>query len=164
LSVFRRLIFGENPRRTAVRVIVLAATSFVVFTWLLIPIRTDGISMLPTYSPDKLNLVNRLSYVGSARPHRGDVVAIQIAGPHVLYIKRIVGLPHERVAVAQGRVMINGSPLAEAYVRHRRPWDVQEVTLEAGEYFVMGDNRGMAAGDHDFGRVRLDRILGKVVF
>jgi hypothetical protein len=38
------------------------------------------------------------------------------------------------------------------------------VTLGQEEYFVMGDNRGMSAGDHDFGRVGVDRILGKVLF
>jgi signal peptidase I len=119
--------------------------------------------MLPTYGTDKLNLVNTLAYRAS-EPARGDVVAIQMAGPHVLYVKRVIGLPGERVAVAEGVVMINGSALAEPYVKHRRPWDVDEVTLGAQEYFVMGDNRGMSARDHDFGRVEKDRILGKVVF
>ena len=38
------------------------------------------------------------------------------------------------------------------------------MTLGPREYFVIGDNRGMSAGDHDFGRVQVDRILGKVVF
>jgi hypothetical protein len=41
---------------------------------------------------------------------------------------------------------------------------VDEVTLGTREYFVIGDNRGMAAGEHDFGRVELSRILGRVVF
>jgi signal peptidase I len=87
-----------------------------------------------------------------------------MAGPHVLYVKRIVGLPGERVAIAGGEVQINGASLAEPYVRHRRPWDVEEVTLGQREYFVIGDNRGMSAGDHDFGRVQVNRILGRVVF
>jgi signal peptidase I len=163
LTVIRRLVFGENPRRTAVRVLVLATASFITFKWLLIPIRTEGSSMLPSYGPDRLNLVNRFAYGGN-RPVRGDVVAIKMAGPRVLYVKRVIGLPGERVSVAKGHVMINGAPLSEPYVKHRRAWDVDEVTLEQDEYFVMGDNRGMSVGDHDFGRVQLDRILGKVVF
>ena len=64
--------------------------------------------MLPTYVPDKLHFVNRLAY-GPAGPDRGDVVAIQMAGPHVLYVKRIVGLPGERVRIAGGQVQINGT-------------------------------------------------------
>lgn len=143
--------------------LVLAAISFIVFRWVLIPIRTEGSSMLPTYAPDKLHFVNRLSY-GTTGPARGDVVAIQMAGPHVLYVKRIIGLPGERVAIAHGQVQINGSPLSEPYVRHRRPWDFEEVTLGPREYFVMGDNRGMSVGEHDFGRAQVDRIFGKVVF
>ncbi len=57
-----------------------------------------------------------------------------------------------------------GSGLAEPYVRHRRAWDIEEVTLGPREYFVIGDNRGMSAADHDFGRVQADKILGKLIF
>jgi len=137
--------------------------SFVTFKWVLIPIRTEGSSMLPTYNPDRLHFVNAFAY-GVAGPSRGDVVAIQMAGPHVLYVKRVVGMPGERVAIAAGEIQINGSALPEPYVRHRRPWDVEEVTLGPREYFVIGDNRGMSVGDHDFGRVEARRILGKVIF
>ena len=142
---------------------MLAAVSFITLKWLFIPIRTQGSSMLPTYAPGRLNLVNRLAYQAVA-PSRGDVVAIEMAGPHVLYVKRVIGLPGERVAVRAGRVEINGTPLDEPYVRHRKPWDVSEVTLSTREYFVMGDNRGMSAGEHDFGRVDVGRILGRVIF
>ena len=54
----RRLILGANPRRTAVRILVLAAICVVVFGWILIPIRAEGVSMLPTYRTGTLNLVN----------------------------------------------------------------------------------------------------------
>jgi signal peptidase I len=163
VSLARRIAFGSNPRRTAVRILVLAAVSLVTFRWVLIPVRTEGISMLPTYQSGTLNFVNRLAFVRSG-PARGDVVAIRLAGPHVVYVKRIVALPGERLEIVEGQVYINGTPLAEPYVRHRRPWDVQEVTLTNAEYYVIGDNRGMRAGDHDFGRVDAGRILGRVVF
>jgi signal peptidase I len=163
LSLIRRVVFGDNPRRTLTRVAVLATVSFVTFRWVLVPIRTEGSSMLPTYQPNRLNLVNRLAYVGD-RPVRRDVVAIQMAGPHVLYVKRVIGLPGERVSVVDGIVNIDGAPLTEPYVKNRRPWKVDEVTLGPTEYFVIGDNRGMSAGDHDFGRVEFIKILGKVVF
>jgi signal peptidase I len=163
MSLIRRLVFGTNPRRTVVRVLVLAAISFVIFRFVLIPIRTEGSSMLPTYGPDQLRLVNLFAYRWSV-PARGDIVAIEMAGPHVLYVKRVIGLPGERVSVMEGAVRINGNPLAEPYVKHRNAWDVPEVTLGPAEYFVIGDNRGMSVADHDFGRVDLPRILGKVVF
>lgn len=156
-------MFGDNPGRTLTRIAVLAVVCFITFKWVLVPIRTEGSSMLPTYETDRLNLVNRLAYLGAA-PQRRDVVAIQMAGPHVLYVKRVIGLPGERVSVVDGIVNINGAPLPEPYVKLRRPWNVDEVTLATNEYFVIGDNRGMAAGDHDFGRVDIAKILGRVVF
>jgi len=119
--------------------------------------------MEPTYRSGSLNLVNRLAYQ-QRKPARGDIVAIKLAGPHVLYVKRIIALPGEHLSIAQGQVYINGAPLEEPYVRNRRPWDVPEVTLTAREYYVIGDNRGMRAADHDFGRVDVSRILGKVIF
>jgi signal peptidase I len=163
VSLTRRLVFGRHPRRTAARVLVLASLSFVTFRWVLLPIRAEGISMLPTYESGSLNLVNRLAYVYD-KPSRGDIVAIRLAGPHVVYVKRIIALPGERISLSAGQVYVNGVPLNEPYVHHRSAWDVPEVTLTPREYFVVGDNRGMRAKDHDFGRVDVSRIVGRVVF
>lgn len=163
VSLARRVAFGANPRRTAIRIVVLAAVSFVVFRWVLIPLRTQGISMRPTYESGQLNFFNRLAYVRHG-PRRGDVVAIRLAGPHVVYVKRVIGLPGERLSIVEGQVYIGGAPLVEPYVRSRLPWDVPEVTLTGSEYYVIGDNRTMRAADHDFGRVDAARILGRIVF
>jgi signal peptidase I len=159
----RDIVFGRHPRRTAIRVAVLAVISFAVFGWVLIPIRTDGISMLPKYEPGRVHFVSRLSYLSSS-PARGDIVAVRLARGRAYYVKRVIGLPLERVAIVGGQVEINGVPLEESYVKHRRPWDVREITLGAREYFVVGDNRGMNAADHDFGGVDRDRIAGRIVF
>jgi signal peptidase I len=163
VSFVRRVVFGANPRRTLVRIVVLAAVSLVTFHWVLIPVRTQGISMRPTYESGRLNFFNRLAFVRHA-PERGDIVAIRLAGPHVVYVKRVIGLPGERLSIGQGQVYINGSPLVEPYVHNRLPWDVPEVTLTGSEYYVIGDNRTMRAADHDFGRVDADRILGRILF
>jgi signal peptidase I len=163
VSLTRRLVFGRNPRRTLVRIAVLGAVSFVVFGFLLTPIRVRGISMEPTYHDGTLNLVNRLAFRFRS-PARGDIIAIRLAGPSVLYVKRIIGLPTERVAIVNGIVQINGAPLIEPYVHNRQPWNVPEVTVGPREYFVIGDNRGMRASDHDFGRVDARRILGELSF
>ena len=163
MSLTRRIVFGSHPRRTAVRVLVLAAASFITFRWVLVPMRAEGISMQPTYQSGSLNLVNRLAFM-SRPPLRGEIIAIQLAGPHVLYVKRVIALPGERVEIVRGEVRINGAPLDEPYVHDRQPWDVPEVTLTSREYFVIGDNRTMRARDHDFGRVDVSRILGRVVF
>ncbi len=163
MNLTRRLLFGADPRRTAVRVLVLVTISFVTFKWVLLPVRAEGISMQPTYESGTIHLVNRLSFVTSP-PQRGDIVAIRLAGTRVVYIKRIIGLPGERLDIVQGQVRINGAPLDEPYVQNRRPWDFAEVTMEPGEYFVIGDNRGMNLRDHTLGRVHMPRIIGRVVY
>ena len=163
MSLTRRLIFGSNPRRTAVRVLVLTAVSFALFTWVLLPVRAEGISMQPTYEPGSFRLVYRFAFRGRP-PARGDIVAIRLAGTRVVYVKRVVGLPGERLRIRGGQVLIDGSPLDEPYVRNRRPWDYAEVEIGTEEYFVVGDNRGMNLRDHAMGRVDVDRIVGRVIF
>ena len=130
--------------------------SFVTFGWVFTPTRVRGISMLPTYRDARLNLVNRLIYKVRA-PARGDVVAIRLAGPSVVYVKRIIALPSERVSIVKGTVHVNGTPLDEPYVHFLEPprggadehevtsVDVRErygpVTVPPNQYFAMGDNR-----------------------
>ena len=159
----QRLLFGAHPGRTAARVFLLVAIALATFTWILIPVRAEGISMLPTYQSGSLKFVNRIAFV-RREPRRADIVAIRLAGPKVLYIKRIVGLPGERVAIRDGIVHIDDVPLPEPYVRHRRAWEVPEVTLGPDEYYLIGDNRGMLSRDHDFGRAERSRIVGRVIF
>jgi len=158
------LLLGRHPGRTLVRVAVLVAAAILVFGWVLLPVRAEGISMRPTYEPGGFRLVNRLAYrIGN--PRRGDVVAIRLAGEGVIYIKRVLGLPGERLHIEGGRVIVDGTPVEEPYVRHRRDsWTLPEATLGADEYFVAGDNRGMPIEQHELGKVRRGRIAGKVVW
>lgn len=154
---------GHRPARTLVRVGVLIVVSVVVFKWLLLPVRTYGDSMLPTYRSGEFHLVNRLAY-DWRQPVRGDVVAVRLAGWRVVYVKRLVGVPGDRVAFAEGVLMINGRPVEETYVHQRQPWVMREVTLGPDEFFVVGDNRDMRMEQHEFGRVRRERIAGPLLF
>jgi signal peptidase I len=158
------ILLGRNPRRTLIRAAILVVVSVVVFGWILIPIRAQGISMQPTYEPGSLHFVNRLAFV-RREPARGDVVGIRLAGPGVLYVKRIVGVPGERVRIEDGRVLVDDAALDEPYVINRSAsWLLPETTLGADEYFVVGDNRGMPIGQHELGKAKRGRIVGRVVF
>lgn len=159
----RTLLFGSNPRRTLLRGAALVVAAVVVFGFVLLPVRLEGISMLPTYRDGALNFANRLAFLWR-QPSRGDVVAIRMAGPRVLYVKRIIGLPGERVEIAGGTVLIDGRPLVEPTVVYKAPWNVPAVTLGDDEYFVVGDNRAMVARNHDFGLVKRERIVGRMLF
>ena len=158
-----RWLFGARPRRTLARALVLAAGATVVFGVVLKPVRTVGVSMAPTHRDGELLFYNALAYRGAV-PARGDVVAIRFAGPGVVLVKRVVGLPGERVRIDGGVVLVDGAPLDEPYVAARHPWDLDEVRVGEDELFVMGDNRAMPMAHHDFGRVRRDRVLGEVVW
>ena len=162
-AVLKPLVFGRDPRRTAWRAGALVIASLVLFGVVLRPVRTHGISMVPTIADGRLIFVNRLAYALGRPPLRGDIVAIRMAGPNVLYVKRIVGVPFERVGIVGGQVFVDGRPLAEPYVRHRAQWEYATVTLSEAEYLVVGDNRGMQQDLHDFGRTSRERIVGKVV-
>jgi signal peptidase I len=157
------MLFGSNPRRTATRVSILILGAVAIFGGILLPVRLTGISMQPTYDDGSFNLANRLAFVWR-QPARGDVVAIRMAGPSVVYVKRIVGLPGERVEMDMGIVKIDGRPLAEPAVVYRASWTVPPVRLADDEYFVIGDNRAMNVESHDFGRTNRDRIVGKLLF
>ena len=82
MSRLTALLVGANPKRTLLRVALLIASAVLIFGWVLVPTRTQGISMQPTYESGTLHFVNRFSYVG-AGPRRGDIVAIALGGERV---------------------------------------------------------------------------------
>ena len=160
---FLHPIVGRNPRATLLRVGLIIGFSAICFGWILVPLRLTGISMLPTYQDGTLNFANRAAY-WTREPARGDVVAIRMAGLHAFYVKRIVGLPGERVEIIAGTVRVNEDVLIEPTVVRRASWDMKPVDLAAGEFFVVGDNRSMKIENHDLGRVSRRRIVGKLLF
>lgn len=157
-----RVIIGRDPKRTLVRILVWVGLILLVYRFALLPIRVQGISMLPTYKENGVNVVNRLAYLFRP-PQRGDVVAIRYAGEHIMLCKRIVGLPGERVAFHDGRLLINGQPLNEPYLKLPCNWEHAEETVDPNEYYVVGDNRSMDYDLHYQGRPTRDRIVGKLV-
>ena len=161
---WQRVLIGRRPKRTLIRLVILIGVSFFVFKVVLLPIRIEGISMAPTYQSGGVNFLNRMPYWFD-KPQRGDVVGIKITGIHVMYLKRVVGLPGERIAIRDGVVLINGEPLDEPYVRFpKAPWKRPEVLLGQDEYFVAGDNRQMRMEDHTLPKVAARRIVGKVLY
>lgn len=159
----RTLIMGRSPTWTLVRAAVLALLLVGASRSVLSPVRAVGISMRPTYDEGQLLLLNRLAY-RVARPRRGDVVAIALAGGHAVLVKRIVGLPGERVRLTAGALVVDDVMLPEPYVHYNAGWTVEELPLGPDEYYVVGDNRSMPPDLHDFGSASSDRILGRMVW
>ena len=153
----REILFGRRPQRTLGRVVIWSILSVMFFHQLLVPIQIIGSSMSPTYSNGSLNLVNRWSYAGRM-PHRGDVIAVRAEGE--LLLKRVIAIPGESVAIANGEIEVNGVPLADEFSRLKIPWEMDPIQLGRNEFFVIGDNRAASV----FCKVRKNDILGKTVF
>jgi signal peptidase I len=124
----------------------------------------EGSSMQPSFETGQLIIVNRFAYFYS-QPERGDVVVLH--NPRNVeedYIKRVIGLPGENVAIIGGVVHINGVKLTETYLSASRVCHTVcdgSWSLGADEYFVLGDNRRNSTDSHVFGPVRRDLIIGK---
>ena len=157
-SWWGRALVGRRPQWTLARVATLVVVIFVLFKFVFIAIRVEGNSMAPTYRSGRPNLINKLAYRWH-EPRRGDVVAVRAEGTYLVLLKRIVGLPGERVALRQGNVIVNGQPLSEPYARGREISARKETLLGHDEYFVIGDNRDVSI----YFTVRRREILGKTV-
>ena len=136
------------------------------------PVRVKGGSMLPTLKNKEWLWVSKLDYRLHA-PRRGDVVICYFPGRYMdpwkffrqYFVKRIVGLPGETIAIEEGVVLINGEPLNEPYldpsrIRYRRTMEAR--TLGDDEYFVMGDNRDSSNDSRRIGPITGDMLVGKV--
>jgi len=162
VSWWQAIIFGRRPERTLVRIIVVVVVLLLMRNYVLLPIRVQGPSMLPTYKDHGVNFVNKLAYVFH-EPRRGDVVAIRMSGEHVMLMKRIIGQPGETVEFRDGHAFINGTQLEEPYVKNPCNWEQEPKSLGSSEYYFVGDNRAMAIGDHYQGKASRERIVGKVL-
>lgn len=159
----KRILFGKSLRRTLVRAAVLATISFIIFKVLLLPIRINGVSMEPTYHNGSFHFVNTLRY-RFRTPRRSDVVAIRMAGRHVMLLKRIIGLPGERLAFHSGVLIVNGKSTPETYLKDGCNWNLSEVKIGSNEFFVAGDNRSMPIDLYAHGCVERSRIIGGLLF
>ncbi len=122
----------------------------------------EGSSMLPTLVQGDRLIVSRLSYI-FGEPDRGDIIVFQYPyGPDKDFVKRIIGLPGETVAVQNGQVYINNQPLSsEPYVKFASHDTYGPITLGDDEYFVMGDNRSGSSDSRSWGPLQSHFIIGK---
>lgn len=161
----RVVLIGRRPRHTFIRIIVLAILSFVIFKFILLPVRITGISMEPTYHDRSVNFINRMAYL-THEPQRGDIVGIRMSQsastPSELLMKRIIGLPGETVSFHNGVTYVNHAPLREPYLKFSCDWEEGPFLCASNEYYVVGDNRSMQFQLHTKGRPERWRIVGKL--
>ncbi len=147
-------------------VAIAGIVSLFIILFLYQPVRVEGTSMVPMLQDQDRLCINKLAYrVGSI--HQGDVVVFRYPRDITRsYIKRIIGLPGDRIRIEHGRVFRNDQELSEAYVpaRYADERSEMEVTLPPNDFYVMGDHRSVSYDSRDFGPVPRDLIYGKAAF
>jgi signal peptidase I len=128
-------------------------------------------SMLPTLQVGDRVLIEKVSY-HLTNPQRGDIVvfqpprAVEAFGydRKVPWIKRVVGLPGEKISVQGGQVLVNQRPLDEMYLEEPALYAMPETAVPPGCVFVLGDNRNHSIDSHIWGAVPLQNIIGRASF
>lgn len=124
--------------------------------------QVSGHSMAPHISSGEYVLINTLAY-RIAPPTRGDIVAFRGDDARAVFIKRVVGLPGDRLRIDRGVVSIDGRPLSEPYVRFADGRSFAEIVVPAHSVFVLGDNRADSEDSRFFGPVNDDRLIGRAL-
>ena len=148
--------------------------------------QAEGVSMMPGLHDGEHVVVNKLAYTRGdlgligwlpffdssdtpylwGGPDRGDIIVFQLPQYSRKFIKRVIGVPGDTIAIRNGRVFRNGEVLDEPYAQGETqclsscgPW-----TVPGGQYFVLGDNRGDSLDSRAGWLVPSDRIVGEALF
>jgi signal peptidase I len=151
-------------------IIIALVAIFIIRNFLVQPFLVSGASMEPTFSSGDYLLIDEITY-RFREPKRGEVIVFHYPNNEkVYYIKRIIGLPGERVVFENGKVKIfnqeypNGFFLEEHYLDQDSKTVGQEFLLGANEYFVLGDNRYYSSDSRVWGSLKKSEIVGLVRF
>ena len=153
------------PRLTwpfLLRLTLVAAGAWWLFSTLCIPAYANGDSMLPTSRTGQLLLCWTPAFRNHP-PKPGDIVMIAYSGHEVMLLKRVLATEGETVAFANGQLLVNGQPRHEPWLPPHAAcdWNRPPETVRPGHAFVAGDNRAMPLAEHLHGQVSLDDIVGQ---
>lgn len=150
-------------------VLISAGTVILIRTFLIQPFLVSGPSMEPNFENGDYLLIDEVTY-RFREPIRGEVVVFRYPNDErVFFIKRIIGLPGERIVGRGGRISVfaNGSAgeseeLKESYISAGNYTGDFEAQLGTDQFFVMGDNRSFSFDSRSWGPVKAEHIVGLV--
>lgn len=150
--------------RDLVETLALALIIFLVVNTFTGRYEVQSISMEPTLHEGQYLIVSKVAYWFHG-PERGDIIVLDPPNHQsdIPYIKRVIGLPGEKVEIRDGRVWINGIALNEPYVSGPPAYS-ESLVLGEDEYLVLGDNRNNSSDSHIWGILPRENIIGKSVF
>ena len=123
-------------------------------------VRVKGRSMMDTLHNGDCMLALRYGLFGGIR--RFDVVICRYPGRKGYFVKRVVGLPGERISMEEGMLYIDGEAVEENFTLRKSLRGFEEKTLGAEEYFVMGDNRPCSHDSRRIGPIHRRAIRARV--
>ena len=145
-------------------VVCCGLSYYLVSEFIVTTVIVQGRSMAPTLADGDRYLLHRWQLM-FREPARGDLVVIRDAVRNDFVVKRVVGLPRERIQFRNGEVWVNGEKLREAYLPVGTETRVIDGTeplylVGADRYYVMGDNRDVSEDSRIYGAVKASQILG----
>ncbi len=153
-----------------VRVVVISLAIILPVRYFLVqPFYVKGASMEPSFYDHEYLIIDELSY-RFHDPERGDIVVFRYPGdPRQFFIKRVVGLPGEKIQIVGGRVKIANASRPYGYFLDERAYlgDIytagdKQISLRSDEYFLLGDNRHASLDSRIFGPVKREFVVGRV--
>lgn len=156
-----------------IKVVVISLAIIIPIRYYLIqPFYVKGASMEPSFYDKEYLIIDEISY-RFHEPARGDIVVFRYPRePQEFFIKRVIGLPGERIQIKDGLVYLynrehkDGAKLPEKYLSaDLRTYGLNEeiTTLGENEYYVLGDNRNSSKDSRSFGAVAKKFITGRVL-
>jgi signal peptidase I len=140
--------------------------SFFIIVFIYQPVKVEGGSMEPGLEDQERIFINKLVYRWESIG-RGDIIVFRYPrDPRKSFIKRVIGIPGDRVRISYGHVYLNDKPIEEDYVPTEfvDSRSYPETVIPPGAYFVLGDHRSMSNDSREFGPVPRTYIYGKAVF
>ncbi len=145
----------KNGKELLPYIVILIVVVF-VRTFIATPIKVNGNSMYKTLDGTEFMILNKLNKV-----ERFDIVVLDAHNDEL--IKRIYGLPGEKIAIENNVIYINDKKLEDVYA-YGQTSDYESITLGKDEYFVLGDNRTVSLDSRTIGPVKKSQIKGTTNF